>query len=55
MKLHLPWRKKAPAPQPVGEEREALKFAQEHASFDERVVKSIGRENLDEPFRHDDA
>jgi hypothetical protein len=52
MKLHLPWRKREqPARQPEGEEREALKMANEHRSFSDQVVRSIGRENLDEPFR----
>jgi hypothetical protein len=55
MKVRLPWQKqKRPAPEPEGEDYESLKVANEHASFTDRVVKSIGRENLDEPFRHED-
>ena len=55
MKLQF-WRKKQPTLQPEGEEREALKneqqFTEEQGSIT-AIVKKMGRENLDGPFRRE--
>ena len=50
------WRKRQLDPLPDREEREALKFERQY--FEEQgsanaVVKKMGRENLDAPFKQD--
>jgi len=50
------WRRRRLDPLPEREEREALKFEREYAEEQgsvNAVVKKMGRENLDAPFKHD--
>ncbi len=55
MKLQF-WRKRRLVPLPDREEREANKFDrpyEEEQGSVNAVVKKMGRENLDAPFKHD--
>jgi hypothetical protein len=55
MKLMF-WRRKPLEPLPDREEREALKFEREYVEEQgsvNAVVKKMGRENLDAPFKQD--
>jgi len=55
MKL-LFWRRRRLEPLPEREEREALKFERQYSEEQgsvNAVVKKMGRENLDAPFKHD--
>ncbi|HTJ83360.1 MAG TPA: hypothetical protein VL400_16690 [Polyangiaceae bacterium] len=55
MKLQF-WRRRRLEPLPEREEREALKFERQYSEEQgsvNAVVKKMGRENLDAPFRQD--
>lgn len=50
------WRKSRPDPLPEREEREALKFERQYEEEQgsvNAVIKKMGRENLDAPFKQD--
>jgi len=55
MKLRF-WQKRRLEPLPEDEEREALKYERQHEEEQgsiNAIVKKMGRENLDGPFRRD--